>query len=219
MTRHMFNPPWVGKIPRGGHSKPLQYSWLENPMDRGARRLLSTGSHRVRQDWSDLAYTAYNYIWYQAYDILEKAKLWRQQKNQQLPGMGSRDNRWVQNNWRTDKSICVSCNCEFMLLEIYPNSQNVQQQSKSSYKLWLCIMCQCRFINYNKYNTPCACSYPSVISVSLQPFGPSPTRLLCSWNFSGKNIGMGCHFLLQGIFPIQGLNPYYLCLLHCRQIL
>ena len=28
--------------------------------------------------------------------------------------------------------------------------------------------------------------------------------------------GLGCHFLFQGIFPIQGLNP---CLLHCRQIL
>ena len=32
----------------------------------------------------------------------------------------------------------------------------------------------------------------------------------------GKNIGMGCHALLQGIFPNQGLNPG---LLHCRQIL
>ena len=24
-----------------------------------------------------------------------------------------------------------------------------------------------------------------------------PTRLLCPWNFPGKNIGVGCHFLLQ----------------------
>ena len=30
---------------------------------------------------------------------------------------------------------------------------------------------------------------------------------------------MHCHFLLQGIFPTQGLNPCLLCLLHCRQIL
>ena len=28
--------PWVGKIPGGGHGNPLQYSCLENPMDRGA---------------------------------------------------------------------------------------------------------------------------------------------------------------------------------------
>ena len=31
-----------------------------------------------------------------------------------------------------------------------------------------------------------------------------------------KNIGVGCHFLLQGIFPTRGLNPG---LLHCREIL
>ena len=41
-------------------------------------------------------------------------------------------------------------------------------------------------------------------------------RLLCPWNFLGKNTGMGCHFLLQGIVPTQGLN---LGLPHCRQTL
>ena len=38
----------------------------------------------------------------------------------------------------------------------------------------------------------------------------------CSWNFPGKNTGVGCRFLLQGFFPTQGSNP---SLLHCRQIL
>ena len=56
----------------------------------------------------------------------------------------------------------------------------------------------------------------SVISDSLPPHGLWPTRLLCPWPSPAKNTGMGCHFLLQGIFPTQGLN---LCLLHCRQIL
>ena len=41
--------------------------------------------------------------------------------------------------------------------------------------------------------------------------GLQSTRLLCSWYFSGKNNRVGCHFLLQGIFQNQGLNP---CLLH-----
>ena len=54
----------------------------------------------------------------------------------------------------------------------------------------------------------------SVLSDSLRPHGLEPTRLLCPWNFPGKNTGVGCHFLLQGIFPTQGLNPG---LLHCRQ--
>ena len=39
----------------------------------------------------------------------------------------------------------------------------------------------------------------SVVSDSLWPHGPEPTRLLCPWNFSGKSSGVGCHFLLQGI--------------------
>ena len=39
---------------------------------------------------------------------------------------------------------------------------------------------------------------------------PRTTRLLCPWNSLGKNTGVGCHFLLQGIFPTLGLNPYLL---------
>ena len=32
-----------------------------------------------------------------------------------------------------------------------------------------------------------------------------PARLLCLWDSPGKNIGVGCHSLLQGIFPTRGL--------------
>ena len=56
----------------------------------------------------------------------------------------------------------------------------------------------------------------SVVSDSLRPCGLQPTRLLCPWDSSGKNTGVGCHFLLQGIFRTQGSNPG---LLHCRQTL
>ena len=38
-------------------------------------------------------------------------------------------------------------------------------------------------------------------------------RLLCPWNFPGKNTVVSCHFLLQGIFLTQGLNPHLLPLL------
>ena len=50
----------------------------------------------------------------------------------------------------------------------------------------------------------------------LQPHALWSSRLLCPWDSPGKNTGVGCHFLLQRIFPTQGLNPG---LLHCRQIL
>ena len=59
----------------------------------------------------------------------------------------------------------------------------------------------------------------SVMSDSLQLHGLEPTKLFCPWNFPGKNTGVDCHFLLQGIFLAQGSNPCLLCLLHCRQIL
>ena len=49
----------------------------------------------------------------------------------------------------------------------------------------------------------------------------SPSLLLlcyrvCPSHFTGKHAGVGCHFLLQGIFLTQGLNPH---LLFCRQLL
>ena len=47
-------------------------------------------------------------------------------------------------------------------------------------------------------------------SVDCSPPGSSVHR---------KNTGVGCHFLLQGIFPNKGLNPQLLCLLPCRWII
>ena len=45
---------------------------------------------------------------------------------------------------------------------------------------------------------------------------PMDTRLLHPWDFLGKSTGVGCHFLIQRIFPTQESNPG---LLHCRQTL
>ena len=51
------------------------------------------------------------------------------------------------------------------------------------------------------------CVSGSVMSKSLWPHGLQPTRILCPWNSPGKNTGVGCHSLLQGIFPSQESNP------------
>ena len=40
------------------------------------------------------------------------------------------------------------------------------------------------------------------------------TIALCLWNSPGKNTRVGCHALLQRIFPTQRLNPHLLCVLH-----
>ena len=54
----------------------------------------------------------------------------------------------------------------------------------------------------------------SVMSNFLRPHGLQPASLLCPWDFPGKNTGVGCCFLLQGIYPTEGLNPSLLRLLH-----
>ena len=59
----------------------------------------------------------------------------------------------------------------------------------------------------------CLCS---AVSDSLWFYELWPTRLCYPWNFLGKNTGMSCYFLLQGIFLTQGSN---LGLLLHRQIL
>ena len=58
------------------------------------------------------------------------------------------------------------------------------------------------------FYSSCVCA---IVSSSLQPHGLYPSRLLCPWDSPGKNVGVGCHSLLQGIFPTKKSN---LCLLH-----
>ena len=48
---------------------------------------------------------------------------------------------------------------------------------------------------------------------SFPPWTAAPAKLLCTWGFPDKNSGVGCHFLLQGIFPTKGLNSRLLGLL------
>ena len=78
--------------------------------------------------------------------------------------------------------------------------------------------CQSRMPPSWSSNSECWCALLScsVMSNSLRPHGLWPIRFLCPWSSSGKKTGVGCHTLLQRIFPIHGLNPD---LLHCRRIL
>ena len=47
------------------------------------------------------------------------------------------------------------------------------------------------------------------LSVMFDSFA-TPWTVACPWDFPGKNSEVGCHFLLQGIFLIQGLNLHLL---------
>ena len=69
----------------------------------------------------------------------------------------------------------------------------------------------------NSFLHACACTLSPVRLFATHELGPG--GLLCLWNFPAKNTEAGCHFLLQRMFPTQGLNLRLLRLLHCRQIL
>ena len=48
--------------------------------------------------------------------------------------------------------------------------------------------------------------------LTLRPHGLQPSTVLCPWDFPGKNTGVGCHVLLQGIFQTQKSNPNLFCI-------
>ena len=61
--RHRLNP-WVRKIPWGGHGNPLQYSCLDNPMNRGAWRAMVHGViSQTRLKWLNTAHLYVRYIY------------------------------------------------------------------------------------------------------------------------------------------------------------
>ena len=69
----------------------------------------------------------------------------------------------------------------------------------------------------HSYHIYHVCSVAQSCLTLCDPMGcMQPARLLCLWDFPDKNPRVGCHTLLQGIFPTQELNPGHL---HGRQIL
>ena len=79
--------------------------------------------------------------------------------------------------------------------------QGYQQQSREMLTLQLLL-----FVVLVAQSSPTLCDPMDCSLPGSSVHGYSP----------GKNTGVGCHALLQGIFPTQGWNP---CVLHCRQIL
>ena len=66
-------------------------------------------------------------------------------------------------------------------------------------------------LSNSKTYVNCLCSCVCVSDAWLCDPMDCSCQALCAWNFPGKSTRVGCHFLLQGLFPCQGSNP---CLLH-----
>ena len=104
--------------------------------------------------------------------------------------------------------IPPSC-CRSRRWQIKPTSIWEQSWSEAWGSHWLCYTLV--FLNRWCVIVGLWCLVAKSCSTLLWLHGQAPARLLCLWDFPGKNTRVGCHFLLQGIFLTQRLN---LCLLH-----
>ena len=145
---------------------------------------------------------------------------------------------WIQNN---DLRKILACNCvlnsfpntfvswstfilvilqyKFLREEDTPSSPNILGSFNSHESRWIgnkaliSIADECNINSHSQFCVcVCMCVSRSVMSDSLWPhMNCSPPGFSVHGDYPGKNTGVGCHFLLQRIFPTQGSNP---CLLH-----
>ena len=81
-----------------------------------------------------------------------------------------------------------------------------------TFYLWKMSYFDCIIIRYFEFSPVIDCTHVQSCLTLCDPMDCSPARLFWSWDFSGKNTGVDCHFLLQGIVPTQGLYSH---VLHC----
>ena len=92
---------------------------------------------------------------------------------------------------------------------------SILQDFASSWKLFCLYFSRVHLSHIAIILTPTAIGIMcSVMSDALQPHGLWTTGLLCPWNFPNKNIGVGCLFIPQVIFPTRWSNSRLLHLLH-----
>ena len=110
------------------------------------------------------------------------------------------------NSYKSDDLSQISCS----LLKIFPffsdriNHLEVPGSSSNHTSIIIFMYCSYMCIHVKSLQ---------LCSILYNPMDCSP-RLLYPWDSPGKNTGVGCHVLLQGIFPTQGLNLSPFCLLH-----
>ena len=95
--------------------------------------------------------------------------------------------------------ICIQISKQMLQI---PNLARVRKRSWKDNRSKKCLL---------EANQRCVLNHFQLFAM---PWTVQPARLLCPWDFPGKNPRVGCHFLLQGIFPPQGLNAGLLYRLH-----
>ena len=123
--------------------------------------------------------------------------------------------------------------CYLRLTSIALNTMKMIRELQGHLLLWYIIYWRDKLLTWrwlashsvSGYSLECTliatgvCVHTQSCLTLCDPMDYSPPGSSLHGIFPGKNTRVGCHFLLQGIFPTQGLNPHLLRLLHCRWIL
>ena len=133
-----------------------------------------------------------------------------------IPASGTRVQFCVERPEAVTGSISSPCarrwatSCHLSGLEAKQNSEVSYSETRSLLRTLcggLAAVCAHACACARVHACVCVCVLRcSVVSHSLQLHELPPTRLLRPWDSPGKNPGVGCHALLQGIFPTQGLH-------------
>ena len=95
-------------------------------------------------------------------------------------------------------------------LSFFPSLSNLVIQ----FPIWKLLLAVTTTLSQGSW--PCSFHCIELVTVLLfrvwtktpcKPRDCSPPGLFCSWDFPGKNTGVSCYFLLQGIFLTQRSNP------------
>ena len=197
----------TGNMVREGDGTPLQYSCLENPMDGGA------WSQRVGHDFT-FTFTFHFHALEKEMATHSSVFAWRIPGTGEPGGLPSIGSQRVGHDW-SDLAAAAAGN---IIKLCYADLSFSNAEMK-----WFLSDLEYSF-KIKRHGAFVPMEYPSPLKVLVTQSCPTLCNPMeCSLPGSsvhvdspGKNTGMGCHSILQGIFLTQGLN---LALPHCRQIL
>ena len=163
----------------------LSFEWSQNPMDGGAWWAAVHGVARIQTRLSDFTFTCHVRALKKEMAAHSSILAWRITGTADPGGLPSMGSHRVGNDW-SDLAAAAAIN---IILCVQTNDLR--------HPIAVCHVLNC-----------------FSVSNSMRPYGLYSPRLLSPWDSPGKNTGVGCHSLLQRIFPTQGSNACLLCLLH-----
>ena len=163
--------PGSGQSHGEGHSNPLQYSRMENPMDRGTWRATV---HGITKGWPRLKQLS-THVHKKLKTLYRYSSLIIHSTDTQIGNV--RSIAFIQQK-------VSDCHIPGTVLHAGDTVVKRTEEVPVLFNKWFKHEC-------------CCCQVASVVSDSVRPHKREPTRFPRPWDPPGKNAGVGCRFLLQ----------------------